>query len=173
MHAAGVLAGDEQAGQLRRGVGPAHHAAHEIMRGRHHLDQAAGEVEAAIVAALDHALELLAHVGRPEMAHLDVEPAVRRGAPGAHLRIHGAAHHVARRALQRRVVIAHEAAHVAVEQVPAGAAQAFLQHGAGHAGLGSREQAGRVELYHLHVAQRQPSRSAMASPSMLLSPDGV
>ena len=38
----------------------------------------------------------------------------------------------------------------------AGAAQAFLQHGAGHAGVGAGEEAGRVELHHLHVAQRQP-----------------
>ena len=43
----------------------------------------------------------------------------------------------------------------AVEQMPAGAAQAFLEHGAGHTRVGTREQARRMELYHLHVAQRQ------------------
>ena len=37
----------------------------------------------------------------------------------------------------------------------AGAAQAFLQHGAGHAGVRAGEEAGRMELHHLHVAQRQ------------------
>ena len=65
VHAAGVLAGDEQARQLGRGVDAAHHAAHEVVRGRHHLDQPAGEIEAAVGAALDHALELL---GAPSRA---------------------------------------------------------------------------------------------------------
>ena len=46
-------------GPLGRGVGAADDAAHEVVRGRHHLDQAAGEIEAAVAAALDHALEFL------------------------------------------------------------------------------------------------------------------
>ena len=44
----------------------------------------------------------------------------------------------------------------AVEQIAAGAAQAFLEHGAGHARMRAGEQARRMELHHLHVAQRQP-----------------
>jgi hypothetical protein len=30
-----------------------------------------------------------------------------------------------------------------------------------------------MELHHLHVAQREPARSAIARPSQLLSPEGV
>ena len=53
------------------------------------------------------------------------------------------------------VVVEHEAATVAVEQMAASAAQAFLQHRAGHARVLAAEQTGRVELHHFHVAQRQ------------------
>ena len=53
------------------------------------------------------------------------------------------------------IVTLHEALFRAVEQEPAGAAQPFLEHRAGHARSGAREQAGRMELHHLHVAQRQ------------------
>jgi len=38
----------------------------------------------------------------------------------------------------------------------AGAAQPFLEHGARHARVRAGEQARRMELHHLHVAQRQP-----------------
>ena len=44
--------------QRRRAVGVEHHAAHHVVRRRHDLDEAAGEIEAAVGAALDHALEL-------------------------------------------------------------------------------------------------------------------
>ena len=43
-----------------------------------------------------------------------------------------------------------------VEEVAAGAAQPFLQHGAGHPRVRPGEQSGRMELHHLHVAQRKP-----------------
>ncbi len=46
MRAASVLAGDVEPFHRRAGVGVDHHAAHEVMRGRHHLDQAAGQIEA-------------------------------------------------------------------------------------------------------------------------------
>ena len=41
VHAAGIFAGRIQARHLGRAVGLEHQAAHHIMRGRHHLDQAA------------------------------------------------------------------------------------------------------------------------------------
>ena len=44
--------------------------------------------------------------------------------------------------------------------MPARAAQAFLQHRAGHARVGAGQQAGRMELHHLHVAQRQAGAAA-------------
>ncbi len=125
------------------------------MRGRYHLDQAAGEIEAAIAAAIHHAFELFRDLGRPKMAHLDIDAAVRRDAAGSHFRVNRAADHVAGRAFKLRIVVAHEAVHRAVEQMPTGPAQAFLQHGAGHAGVRPGKKSGRMELHHLHVAQRQ------------------
>ena len=122
VHAAGILAGNEQAETLRRGVDLADDAAHEIMRRRHHFDQAAGQIETAVAAAIDHALELLRHFGRSEMTHLDIDAAVARSASGAHLGIDGAADHVAGGALEFWIVIAHEAVHGAVEQMAAGPA---------------------------------------------------
>src|SRR5262245_40924072 len=125
------------------------------MRSGHHLHESAGEIEAAVAAAVDHALEFLRHLGRPEMAHLDVEAAMRRGAPRLHLRVHGAADEVARGPLELVVVVAHEALHRAVEEMAARAAQPLLQHGAGHASVRSCKQSRRMELAHLHVAQGQ------------------
>ena len=122
VHAAGIFAGDEQPETLRRGVDLADHATHEIMRRRHHFDQAAGQIETAVAAAIHHALEFLRHFGRAEMTHLDIDAAVARGASGAHLGIDGAADDVTGGALEFWIVIAHEAVHGAVEQMAAGAA---------------------------------------------------
>ena len=47
-------------------------------------------------------------------------------------------------------------------RLPAGAAQAFFEHGAGHARVRPGQQPGRVELHHFHVAQRQTRRRAPA-----------
>ena len=119
MHAARILAGDEKPKTFRRGVDLADHAAHEIMRGRHDFDQAAGQIEAAIAAAIHHALEQLRHVRRAKVIHLDIDAAVRRGAAGPHFRVDGAADYVAGGAFELRVVFAHEALHRAVEQMAA------------------------------------------------------
>ena len=81
MHAAGVLAGGVEPRHRRRAVGREHHAAHHVMRGRDHLDAAGGEIEAAIGAALDHALELAPHAVGAEMAHLDIDAAMREAKP--------------------------------------------------------------------------------------------
>ena len=88
------------------GIRLADDAAHEVVRGRHHLDEPAGEVEAAVAAALDHALEFPRDALRPEVAHLDVDAAMRRGAPGPHLRIDRAAHDIAGGALELGIVVA-------------------------------------------------------------------
>ena len=81
------------------------------MRGRHDFDEPAGEIEAAIAAAIHHALELLGDVVRPEMAHRDVDAAVRRRTAGPHFGIDGAADDVAGGAFELRIVIGHEALH--------------------------------------------------------------
>src|SRR5690606_13264326 len=121
----------------------------EVVRRRHHLDQAAGEIEAAIGTALDHAFELFADLIRPEVAHLDVDAAVARRAARAHFGVYGLTYFVARCPLGLRVDALHEALHVAVEQVPARAAQSFFEHGAGHTCVRSSEQPRRMELHHL------------------------
>ncbi len=90
-----------------------------------------------------------------EMAHAEVHAAVRRGSSRPHFGVDRARNDVARRALAARVVTLHEALAVTVREVASGAAQPFLQHGAGHARVRAGEEAGRMELHHLHVAQRQ------------------
>jgi hypothetical protein len=98
------------------------HPAHHVMRRRHHLDQAADQVEPHVAAAVDHALELLRHHLGVEMPHGDVEPAVRPGAAVVlHQVVHGAADDVAGGAFLAFVVLAHEAFLVDVHQVAAGA----------------------------------------------------
>ena len=74
-------------------------AAHHVVGRRHHLDPVAGQVEAAVGAAPDHALEAAAHLVRAQMLHLDVDAAVGRGVAGAHLGIHGAGDDIAGRPL--------------------------------------------------------------------------
>ena len=57
---------------------------------KHEKHQPADEVETDVAAAVDHALEILGHGLRPQVIHLDVEPAVRRDATFAHYRVHRA-----------------------------------------------------------------------------------
>ena len=122
------------------------------MRARDHLDAARREIEAAIGAALNHALELAAHRLRSEMAHLDEDPAMRARMPLADAIDDGAADDVARGALGLLVITEHEALAARIGEIAAGAAQPLLQHRAGHAGILASEKPCRVELHHLHVA---------------------
>src|SRR6185437_17002710 len=99
--------------------------------GRDHLDAAGGEIEAAIVAALDHALEFAPHALGAEMRHLDIDAAVRAGETLADAVHDRAADDVAGGALAARIVAEHETRALGVGQIAAGAAQALFQHGAG------------------------------------------
>ena len=64
-------------GSAVRAVGVELDAAHHVVRGRHDFDEAAREIEAAVGAALDHALELLARRSSgPRWRHRDVDAAV-------------------------------------------------------------------------------------------------
>ncbi len=126
VHAARVLAGHEQSRERGRAIGGELDTAHHVMRGRHDLDTASGEIEAAIRAALDHALELAPHIVGAEVRHRQPDSAVRRGTSGAHLRIDSARDDVARRALAPWIVVLHEALARAIEKVTAGAAQPLL-----------------------------------------------
>jgi hypothetical protein len=65
MHAARVLARGEQSLDGGAPIGGELHPAHHVVRGGHHLDQPAREIESAIAAAIDHSLELRAHVIGP------------------------------------------------------------------------------------------------------------
>ena len=114
VRAARVLAGDEQARQFGDGARRAHHAAHQIMRARHHLDAPGRQVETAVGASLDHAGELAAHFIGAEVAHGKIHAAVFGAAPGAHLGGDGAAHDVAGGALAVGIVVEHKAAASAV-----------------------------------------------------------
>ena len=67
MRAASILAGDIESGKGGPRVGIDDNAAHEVMRRRHHLDQAARQVEAAIGAAFHHAGEFLRDIFGPQM----------------------------------------------------------------------------------------------------------
>src|SRR5690606_39522592 len=103
VHAAGVFAGREQAGQFGGAVGVEHQPTHHVVGGGHHFHQAAGQVEAAVGATLDHALELLAHFLGAQVAHLNVHAAVGCGAPGPHFGEDAARHDVARGTFTARV----------------------------------------------------------------------
>src|SRR5258708_6477107 len=61
----------------------------------------------------------------------------------------------ARGAGATRVVAGHEALARAGQEVTARAAQALLENCARHARAGPREQSGRMELHHLHVAEHE------------------
>ncbi|MNT15183.1 hypothetical protein D3C72_1502250 [compost metagenome] len=156
MHAAAILACGEQAWRCRRTVHLELHSTHQIVGRRHDLDEAAGQVKAAVGATVHHAREGLADLLRPQVVHLDIHAAHRAGASGAHLGIDAAADHVPCGAFAARIVIQHETVARAVEQVATRAAQAFLQHRSRHAGIGATKQAGGVKLHHFHIAQLQP-----------------
>ena len=79
------------------------------MRGRDHLDAAGGEIEAAIGAALDHALELAPHALRAQMAHLDIDAAMWASVALADAVHDGARNDVAGGAFAARIVVEHEA----------------------------------------------------------------
>ena len=156
MHAARVLAGGEQAGDGGRAIGVEFGPTHHVMGRGHDLDQAFGQIETAIGAAFDHALEVLAHLGRVQVLHGDVKPAVGGNVAGPHFREHGAGHDIAGRALAPIIILVHEALLVPAQKIAAEAAQAFFDDGTGHARVGAGDQARGVELHHFHVAQAQP-----------------
>ena len=174
VHAARILARDEQPFALGRAIGGELDAAHHVVRGRHDFDLAGGEIEAAIGAALDHSLELAAHVVGTQMRHAEPHAAVRRRAARAHLGEDRARDDVARRALVARIVAVHEAlagcrpadsrprrASPSSSTVPVIRVCAPASNPVGWNCTISMSRSG------------SPARSAIARPSQLLSPDGV
>ncbi|MCY1517339.1 hypothetical protein D9M68_520160 [compost metagenome] len=155
VHPAAVFAGRIETRRSGRAVHVELDAAHQVVGRRHHFHLAARQVESAILAAVDHARERLGHLLRAKMAHLDIDPAHRPRAPGAHFGVDAPADHVARGPFAALVVVGHEALAVAVEQVAPGASQPFFEHRAGHPRVRPAEQAGRMELHHFHVSQLQ------------------
>src|SRR5262249_61251990 len=109
---------------------------------------------------------------RPEMAHLDVDAAVRARAPGLHLRVDGATDDVAGGALEVCVIVGHEAVHRAVEWPPAPRSPSSSTVPVMRVSAPASSPVGWN--WTISMSRRgSPARSAIASPSMLLSPDGV
>ena len=156
MRAAGILTRHIEPFHRGAGIGIDHHTAHEIMRGWHHLDQPASQIEAAIGAAFDHAGELGAHILWAKMRHGDKDAPIRRSIVLAHLGIDGAADHIAGRALALGVIVKHKAVLCAVEKLATRTAQPLFQHRSGHARMVPRQEARGMELHHFHVTQFQP-----------------
>ena len=85
MNAAGIFARNEETFNGGGGIGATYDAAHQVVGRWHDLDEAPSEIEAAIGAALDHALELAPDLFGAEVAHRDIDAAHRRRAAGQHL----------------------------------------------------------------------------------------
>jgi hypothetical protein len=105
MHAAGILAGDEETSEIAAASGVDLHAAHQIMRRRRDLYRLMGEVEPDIATALDHAGEVSLDDLGAEVRHIDIHPAMGAAAPGDDLKIGASGHDVARRTLEADWVI--------------------------------------------------------------------
>src|SRR6185295_194134 len=99
MDTARIFACNEQALERGAAIGCELDAAHYVVRSRHHFNQAAGEIEAAVSAALEHAAELFPDEVPVQVAHGDEEPAAGARVAGTHLLIHGARDEVPRCAL--------------------------------------------------------------------------
>ena len=164
MGATGILA--RHVKPLQRGAGVHIHddAAHEVMRGRHHLDQARRQIKATVCAAFDHALEFPAHSVGAQMRHRDEHAFLLGIVVLAHLGIYAAADHIAGGAFALSVVVEHEPLARMADQMAAGTAQPFLQHGSGHSGVITRQQARGVKLHHFHVAQRKARAQGHGQP---------
>jgi hypothetical protein len=121
------------------------------VRGWNYLYAAAGEVETAVLAAFDHALELAPHPFGVKVAHLDIDAAIRAGEPLADAVHDRAADDIARGALAARIVVEHKSLALRVGDISAGPTQSFLQDRTGHARAFARKQAGWVELHHFDV----------------------
>ena len=180
MHAAGALAGGEQArGGCRAGVRVDLDAAHDVVAGRADLHLVLGDVDLGqfhelVVHRRQPALDLL---GRHPGRDVEVDAAVRAAAAGLDLGVDGAGHLVAGqqvRGATRRVVVLeplvgfffglgvlpledrgdvveHEALALGVLEHAAVAAHAFGDQDALH--RQRPDHAGRVELDELHVDQ--------------------
>ncbi len=156
MDAAGVLAGGEERVDGRATGSVDDDAAHHEVRGRKDLDRTAREIAAEVATAPHHAAKVALDGIGAEVGDVDPHAAVRRAAALAHLEKRGARDQVPRRALHPLGVVArHEPLTLAIAQLPAGAAQAFLEQRARHERAGNDEP-GRMELDHFHVAQWQP-----------------
>src|SRR6185312_776457 len=138
MNAAGVFPGRIKTIHLGRAVCGKFEPAHHVMRGRDDFDTARREIEAAIRATLDHALEILPDFLGAEMTHLDIDAAMRAREAFANAILNRTADDVARRALAALVVVEHETLAFGVGEITARTAEAFFEHRAGHARALSR-----------------------------------
>ena len=107
------------------------------------------------------------------MAHLDVDAAVRRGAARPHLAVDARDDDVARGALAARVVVAMKRSPLPLSRWPPAPRRPSSSTVPVMRVSGAGEQAGGMELHHLHVAQRQAGAQRHGEAVQLLSPEGV
>ena len=155
MRATSIFAGNVEPLHRGAGVNVNHHPAHEVMRGWHHLDLPSGQIEPAIRAPFDHALELFSHPIGAKMGHGDKHALLIGVVILAHLGIDAAADHVACRALALAIVVEHETLTGVIDELPTCTAQTFFEHSARHTRVFARQEPGGMELHHLHIAQRK------------------
>ena len=139
------LADREEPRQVRAPVEVGDHAAAGVVGRRHHRDRLPGDVDAQLQAAGMDRREVLLEEGLAEVR--GVEPDVVE-AVLLHLEVDRPGHDVARRQLQARVVVGHEARAVGEREVGALAAQRLADE---EGALLRVVEAGRVELDELHV----------------------
>ncbi len=126
-----------------------HDAAHVVVAAGADFDAVVHQVEAVFAAAVDHAGEMFGHV--LDVGRVEEDAAAGRAAAGHDFHVAAAADDVARGAFE---FVGGVALHVAlaegVVELGAGAAESFFQQAAGGDRVAG-EDAGGVELHHLHV----------------------
>src|SRR5439155_11103320 len=156
----GVLAGDEQALDARAAVAVDQDAAHLEVRRRRDLDRLAREVASDQPRPLDHPRESPLDLLGADARDVEQDTTCVGAASGGDLEIARARDDIAGRPLEPlRVVPLHEALAEAVVEPRARTAKTLLQYRSRQRRV-AREQAGRVELEHLHVADLEARTEA-------------
>src|SRR3546814_13261611 len=104
---------------LFRSIGLEYDPAHHVMSGGNDFDQASGQIETAVSATIDHALELLADSVGTQVIHLYVGAAIGRRTAGAYFCRDAARCGIARRPFAASSGLVHEAIVPSLRQVPA------------------------------------------------------
>ena len=123
------------------------------MSGWHDFDIAANQIKTTIATSLNHTFEVLFDHSWVEMFHRNVETAMLGNCPCAHFLEHAAADDIAGRSLAAFIILVHEPLTITVQQISTCTAQTFFNNGAGDACVFASNQAGWMELNHLHITE--------------------